>query len=146
VNLHLKRYDLQPDHTKGLLYVDGKFTAFTLEDAVRDRKVPGATAIPDGTYRILPIELETPLTRRYRKYGWFKWHLELKGVPGFTNVYIHPGNSHSDTNGCILVGNQADVRGVISESLNGFESLYRRIYAALDNGQTVTITISSQFL
>lgn len=143
MNLHLKRYDLQPDHTKGLLFVDGKFTAFTLEDAVRERKVPGATAIPDGTYRILPIALETPLTRRYRKYGWFKWHLELKDVPGFTNVYIHPGNSHSDTNGCILVGNQADTHGLISDSLNSFQALYGQIYSALGEGQSVSITISS---
>lgn len=80
--------------TCGSLYVDGVWECWTLEDVERDVKVAGATAIPVGTYSCV-------LTYSPR----FKTMLpELKAVPGFAGVRIHAGNTVSDTDGCILVG------------------------------------------
>ena len=56
--------------------------------------MPSQTAIPLGRYR-LSI---TPSAR-------FKEDLPLLAdVPGFEGIRIHAGNTHEDTEGCLLVG------------------------------------------
>ena len=56
MKLTLKRIALKPDYTIGKLYIDGKYFCDTLEDTVRkllaEKKIPGRTAIPAGTYRV----------------------------------------------------------------------------------------------
>lgn len=80
--------------THGVLFVDGCFECFTLEDEVRDAKIPGVTAIPAGTYSVA-------LTHSPR----FGRVLPLvQRVPGFEGVRIHAGNTAGDTHGCVLVG------------------------------------------
>ena len=104
--LTLTRRWCSGDCTIGTLTVDGAPECFTLEDVVRTSadpvkaaeeiqvvKVAGHTAIPAGTYRVTlhdsPRFGRVPL---------------LHGVPGFTDILIHAGNTAKNTQGCILVG------------------------------------------
>lgn len=56
MKLTLRRTYKAPDYTIGHLYIDGRYFCDTLEDTVRDltleKKIPGQTAIPEGTYRV----------------------------------------------------------------------------------------------
>jgi hypothetical protein len=84
--------------TIGSLFVDGVWYCWSLEDIERDIKIAGATAIPVGRYAVR-------LTYSPR----FKMMLpEIQAVPGFSGVRIHAGNTASDTDGCILVGQKRD--------------------------------------
>jgi len=66
--------------------------AFTMEDEYRDVKVMGETRIPAGFYKLGLRQEDTPKTIQYRqKYSWFKKHIEVLNVKGFTGVYIHIG-------------------------------------------------------
>lgn len=91
------------NYTSGNLYVDNEWLCHTLEDKNRDTdhdgklnepKVFGKTAIPYGVHEMTLVHsphfnMMVPL---------------ICGVPGFTAIEIHPGNTVNDTNGCILVG------------------------------------------
>jgi hypothetical protein len=91
----LHRIGAVHDATVGFLTREGRFLCWTLEDQQRTGpKVPGATAIPAGTY-----PLRVTFSPRFKK------PLPLvSDVPGFTGVRIHAGNTVKDTEGCILVG------------------------------------------
>lgn len=124
--------------TIGTLAVDGKMECFTLEDVRReldDRpvsewKVPGATAIPEGSYNVVV----TPSVR-------FKRDLPLlENVPGFSGIRIHPGNTAADTEGCILVG-AAKGTDQVTHSREAFDRLFKRIRESLDCGEKVTIEV-----
>ena len=67
---------------------------YTLEDPVRDVKIPGETAIPAGRYR---VTLENS-----PKFG--PDTITLHNVPDFQYIRIHAGNTVDDTEGCPLVG------------------------------------------
>lgn len=115
--------------TFGVLFVDGHFQCFTLEDVLREGpKVHGETAIPAGTYRI--IINQSPRFRRRLPL--------LLQVPGFEGIRIHPGNHVDDTEGCILVGLRRDVAaGKVLESRLAFTPLLQKLEGAND----ITITI-----
>jgi hypothetical protein len=119
-----------PDCTIGLMTVNGMKEYFTLEDVERPVKVFGETAIPKGSYNVTI----TPSNR-------FKRDLPLvEGVPGFTGVRIHPGNTSADTEGCILVGRTKGPTWV-GESRAAFNDVYREIKAAIDSGEQVILEI-----
>lgn len=142
--LVLRYYD-NGTSTVGLMYVDGEFSCYTLEDRFRFEKVPGETRIPSGTYPITVRKEDTPLTIKYRRvYRFFDYHLEIDQVPNFDNVYIHVGNTHDDTEGCLLVGDMviSQKTNKIAHSVNAFERVYKRIRAALDQGESVVITLT----
>lgn len=91
--------------TPGDLYIDGVRFCATLEDAERhgadsqlsaEEKRDGETCIPPGNYQVR-------LTPSWR----FKRDLPLvEGVPLFSGVRFHRGNTTQDTTGCVLVGRQ----------------------------------------
>lgn len=80
--------------TIGALSVDGTFFCDTLEDVVREEKIPGRTAIPAGRYRVV-IDHSQHFNRELP---------HVLDVPNFVGIRIHAGNSQFDTEGCILVG------------------------------------------
>ena len=107
--------------THGSLYVDGRWACWTLEDVIREQKIPGQTAIPPGRYHVLI----TPSQRFQRDLPL------LVDVPGFTGVRIHPGNTVADTEGCILVGKDRQ-SGRVLQSRVAFEALLAQLQASPD--------------
>lgn len=128
MKLRLDRTQRGATCTIGNLYVDGKWECFTLEDVVRKGpKVYGETAIPAGTYTV-------QITHSKR----FNRDLPLLlSVPGFEGIRIHPGNSASDTEGCILVGKSKSLDRVYN-SRDAFNALFDKMRGAKD---TITIEI-----
>ncbi len=146
MKLQLHRYSGSHESTLGLLFVNGQFESYTLEDEHRNTKVAGHTRIPKGTYQLQFRQVTSPLTRRYRdRYPWFSWHIELQAVPNFRHVYMHVGNTDADTQGCILVGDTANdntlKQGFIGESRKAFEMLYKKLQPALNRREEVLLTI-----
>lgn len=150
----LQRYSASRESTLGLWFrVDGAgaplFQAYTLEDEPRDIKVPGETRIPAGEYELRLRREETPLTQRYRdRYPWFRWHVELADVPGFSHIYVHIGNRDTDTDGCILIGDSANnnqqTAGFIGSSGVAYERWYRELVPHLESGGTARLTIRDE--
>lgn len=94
MNLRLVRDVLAPTYTMGQLFDEVGLVCATLEDAVRDVKIPRETAIPYGTY-----EVRVTMSPRFKVLLPI-----LLNVPNFDGVRIHAGNTKDDTEGCILVG------------------------------------------
>lgn len=121
LKLKLDRVFKGPDYTIGKLYVDGRYFADTLEDAVREVKIPGKTAIPAGTYAVV-----YNMSKRFKKMMPL-----LLNVPGFEGVRIHAGNTAGDTDGCILVGKNS-VKGEVRYSKRYISMLYGIFRRATD--------------
>ena len=116
--------------TMGILLIDGVFTCWTLEDVVREVKIPGETAIPAGRYAV-----RLSLSQRFQKLL-----PEVLAVPGFTGIRIHAGNTQADTHGCVLVGR---VRAVdrVEESKLALMHVMEQLRRATTAGDPITITI-----
>ena len=136
LHLTLTRTSLSDAYTLGVLHEAGNREAlcFTLEDPVRDpsgEKIPGETAIPFGRY---PMELRTEggMHGRYaeRFRSIHEGMLWVRAVPNFEWVYLHVGNSVSDSRGCPLVGRQLRP-GRVTESASAYRLIYPKIAAAI---------------
>jgi hypothetical protein len=143
--LTVLRYLDDGETTLGLIFLRNKFFAYTLEDSHQDVKIAKKTRIPSGIYSLDFNKIETDLTKKYRNtYGnWFDFHLEIKEIPNFNNVYIHVGNTHEHTAGCILIAD--GVSAATSKSLQysriAFERFYKKISALLKSNEPVQIQI-----
>lgn len=144
MELRLDREPTVLETTFGRLSVDGKPECFTLEDTLREIagvavsvwKVQNKTAISAGRYRVTE-----ELSGRFGPDT-----MTVQGVPGFTYVRIHGGNTAEDTDGCIIVGDHMDkVNGKISGAVAGkvLEKLKAKVTAALDRGEEVWLTINN---
>lgn len=140
-------------YTIGNLYINGKLFCNTLEDrdrgikksdslsVIKSKKIYGETAIPTGTYGVT-MNITSP---KYSAVKWY-WNLckgmmpRLLNVPGFEGILIHPGNTHFDTYGCILVGKNT-IKGQVTQSKDTFAKLYKQMKAAADKGETIEIEI-----
>ena len=148
MDIEVLRYSHQEEDTLSLIFVDGKFFCYGLEDEYRSQKVKGETRIPEGCYALDFLEQDTPLTLKYRdRYSWFTHHLEVKDVPNFSNIYIHIGNKEGDTAGCLLVGNEVNSNtegyGFLKNSRVTFEKLYKQISKRLKKGDDIFINYKS---
>jgi len=116
--------------TMGKLFVNGVFECYTLEDVVRPNgeKVAGDTAIPYGEYDVV-----ITFSNRFQRDMPL-----LIGVPNFSGIRIHPGNTTEDTHGCLLVGQSRDSTAVHNSRL-AYDSLYPKIRDAITRGETVMI-------
>lgn len=110
------------------------------EAVIKSRKVAGKTAIPLGTYAIT-LKVQSP---KFRTRYWAKFcdgYLPtILGVPCFSRVLIHVGNTVKDTEACLLVGNNR-LKGKVLDSALTFERLYKKLKAADDRGENLSITI-----
>lgn len=130
MNLLLIRKHFYDNSTIGELYIDDLYECFILEDKVRDEKIPGITAIPAGKYEV--VVTYSPRFGRYLPL--------LLDVPDFSGVRIHKGNTHKDTEGCLIVGARKDGEQVL-DSKKAFDSLYPKLVFALQNNGKVYIEI-----
>ena len=155
MELLLQRERSTDRSTPGKLYLNGEFCAYTLEDVVREQplvpiaawKVPGATAIPAGTYaviidasqrfhRLMPHVIDLPGSNLLNAEGALK-----DPNAGFLGIRIHNGNTSADTIGCILVGRIRNGWNTILESRAAFGQLYGKLKAAFDAGEQITLQI-----
>lgn len=154
MKLYLDRRWPKETYTIGVLFIDNARFCETLEDKdrglkqtdslsdIKRRKVYQETAIPTGTYKVR-------MDVTSHKYSASSWYYKLcqgkvprlENVPGFEGILIHTGNTALDTAGCILVGKNTKV-GQLTESKATFEKLYRKMKAAYDKGEEMTITIA----
>ena len=87
------------------LYINGIFQCYLLEDKIRDTKIPKQTAIPTGNYS-LRLNTWGGMNAEYRQKfpKVHKGMIEINGLPNFSYVYIHIGNTYRQTAGCPLCG------------------------------------------
>lgn len=132
MNLLIQREPSDEHRTFGKLYIDGQYFCETLEDVVREVKIKGETAIPEGNYRIT--------MENSPRFG--RNTITVKDVPGFTGVRIHAGNTEGDTEGCPLVG-QIRADASILKSKAALDELKPEIIAALQAGEQVWLEIKN---
>jgi hypothetical protein len=152
LELILQRIDRGTESSLGYITIKEGLTSwlecFTCEDEKRVNKIKGKTRIPQGRYEI-KLRNEGGMNGRYRsRFTWHKGMLWLQNVENFEWVYIHVGNTHEDTEGCILVGagahhNSLEGGGSIISSTAAYARIYEKIIGGLEHGP-VYITIDDE--
>ena len=141
MELLLERKWFKSEYTIGRLYVNGEFFCNTLEDTVRDInkngtfdcgefKIKGHTAIPYGEYEII-INYSPKFKRELPR---------LLNVPYFEGILIHRGNTHHDSSGCILVGENKK-KGMVLNSTKYELELTRILKETISRKEKITIKI-----
>ena len=150
MKLNVIRHQFGKDATNGMLFIDGVFECYTLEDEVRDVKVMSETAIPLGTYKIKFRNIGGFDTKYKARYGttFHKGMLELQDVPNFKYILIHTGNTDEHTAGCLLLGEtQQDLdmneSGFIGHSGTAYKKMYTKVAGQLLQGKKVTINYTT---
>ena len=106
MKIQLVRTQFGEDAVNGMLFVDGVFECYTLEDQHQDQKVYGETCVPEGTY---PIEYRNEggffnrYTKRFPEIHKGRGMLEIKNIPDFQWVLFHLGNNDENSHGCVSV-------------------------------------------
>ena len=134
--------------TLSQLYINGIFQCYLLEDKIREVKIASQTAIPTG---IFELKLNTWGAKNvdYKK-AFGKLHqgmIEIYGLPNFSFVYIHIGNTIKDTAGCPLCGfgfQFADGDFKVSQSVAAYKMIYPKL-VALAKLENKKITIENNF-
>ena len=145
MKLTVVRTQFGTDATNGLLFIDGLFECYTLEDQYQAVKVMHETCIPEGTYDIKFRKtggFHSKYSERYKNahYGM----LHIQDVPNFTYILIHTGNTDEHTSGCLIVGEtQQDLEiskdGFIGSSTVAYKKMYAKVAGQLLQGKDVTI-------
>ena len=151
MKITVKREFFSETETLGSLYVNGKFFSYTLEDfdrklkqnqsstEIAHKKIYGKTAIASGDYRVI-----LSISNRFGRLM-----PEVLNVKGFAGIRIHGGNTHENTDGCILVAKHryfdkpsafGKIRNWIQGTMEG--QLTRTIQKAIDANEVVTLSIT----
>jgi len=105
MKIKVKREFFSDTETLGSMFINDKFFCYTLEDFdkklkqsqdlsfIQANKVAKKTAIPSGDYRVI-----LSISNRFKRLM-----PEVLNVKGFAGIRIHGGNTHENTEGCILV-------------------------------------------
>ena len=124
MKLVLIRTEFTEASTIGDLLIDNEYFCHTLEDVVREVKIPGQTAIPCGAYEVI-----TNYSNRFKMVMPL-----LLNVPGFEGVRIHSGNTDKDTEGCILLGFTKQ-KDFVGQSKLAFTAFFQRLQKGLKEGK-----------
>lgn len=118
----LVRDTYKSDATFGILKVDD-FSCQTLEPP-KDNEYPNRRCIPTGKYG---------LYLRYSPHHGYAV-LGYSGIPGFTDVEIHPGNDVYDTLACTIVGDTRSTiirQGITLDAVINSRATYGRLMTKL---------------
>ena len=148
--LELYRFSSQKESTLGILYLVNNetnqkdFLCFVLEDEKRQVKVYGETRIPKGTYQI-KYRTEGGYFAKYKK-RFPNLHNDARGVLQLVEyILIHCGNTDSDTDGCLLVGNVVSQNitkdGFLGQSTECYKRIYPILADILDSQKHLSIKI-----
>ena len=137
--------------TLGSMYVDDKFFCFTLEDYdrklkqsqdlkfIQSTKVAKQTAMPSGDYRVI-----LSISNRFQRLM-----PEVLNVKGFAGIRIHGGNTHENTEGCILIAknrfvNKVSTFGKIRNWIQGTmeSNLTKQIQKSINKNEIIELSIS----
>lgn len=153
MHLHLKRHAQKDDSTGGLLFIDGDFECYTIEDQERYNvqppevtKVKGETAIPRGVYTV-GLRTVGGFHNRYKqRYGdMHKGMLHVKNVPNFKYILFHTGNNDDHTEGCIIVGDtiqtKEESRIPVGQTKGAYKKFYKKVRDAILNGEEVLLHV-----
>lgn len=109
--------------TTGKLYINGNYFCETLEDASRGMnvKVDAKTCIPDGTYLMnvtFSPRFQKELPIIYNQANGFEL---IAGGISFKGIRTHGGNTHVNSEGCVLVAKERVhselIKGSVSDQL-----------------------------
>ena len=128
MKLDVVRFQFGADATNSLLFIDGEFECYGLEDEYRDVKVMHETCIPEGEYEI-KLRTEGGFHTRYAaKYGdWHEGMLWLQDVPvGETQTDLDKGKD-----------------GFVGNSGVAYKKMYPKVKDAILAGEKVTIKYSN---
>ena len=143
MRLTVKRFADNGNATMGILYIDGVFECFTIEDEERCEKVAGETRIPEGIYDVV-LRAEGGYYNKYKeKYK----DLDHEGMLCITNapdykivnedfadfqyVLIHTGNTEKHTAACLLVNDAVSGKTFSgSASVDAYKDMYPKVLAA----------------
>lgn len=149
MQLDVIRTQFGKDATNGMLFIDGIFECYTLEDQYQAVKVMHETCIPEGVYDIEFRKtggFHAKYSERYKNahYGM----LHIQNVPNFTYILIHAGNTDEHTSGCLIVGEtQQDLdmneSGFIGHSGTAYKKMYTKVAGQLLQGKKVTINYTT---
>lgn len=156
----LQRISFNAESTIGNLFEKTEkgliLQSFVIEDQPQAVKVKSETRIPAGFYELRWMKAETPLTLKHRiaynKPGdeWFKWHIEITGIPNFSSVYFHSGVSDDHSAGCVLnvdtINNnqfeQTDTVG--ARSIQAVKRFYQKVGPLLDAESKVFLEVRDE--
>jgi hypothetical protein len=136
--------------TLSQLYINGIFQCYLLEDKIRAVKIASQTAIPTGVFG-LRLNTWGAKNSDYKK-AFGKLHegmIEIEGLPNFSFVYIHTGNTIKETAGCPLCGfgfqfNDGDF--MVAQSIAAYKMVYPKLAElAKDTSNKITIENNFQF-
>ena len=121
------------------LYIGGLFACYLLEDAVRDRKIPGETCIPPGDYG-LSLNHWSGMDGEYaqRYPNMHEGMVEITEIPNYRLVFFHIGNYHDETRGCPLTGSywqHLDGDYQVMGSRAAYEFVYPKLVAEIREGR-----------
>ena len=138
------------ESTLSQLYINGIFQCYLLEDKIREVKIASQTAIPKG---IFSLKLNTFGAKNVEyKKAFGKLHegmIEISGLPNFSFVYIHTGNTIKDTAGCPLCGfgfQFVDGNYQVSQSVAAYKMIYPKLVGlATEPNNKILIENNFQF-
>lgn len=151
MNMLLKRVRQGKNSTLSELYIDGLFQCYVLEDRIRDHKIKGQTCISAGRY-CLGINYWGGMNTAYKKRfpDMHQGMIEIKDVPDFSSIYIHIGNTHADTAGCLLVGtyfhrdkHREDYE--VYQSQEAYQNLYKALIEHVKKNKVI-LTVKNQLV
>lgn len=150
MELVVKRFADNGKASLGVLFVNGVFECFTVEDEERAEKVKGETRVPEGIYKIA-LRSEGGYHNKYKEryadmhkgmlciYNAKNWKIETKEM-SFQYILIHTGNTEKHTAGCLLVNDAVSGKTFSgSSSRDAYVDLYPKVAQAILDGENVTI-------
>ena len=138
------------ESTLSQLYINEIFQCYLLEDKIREVKIPSKTAIPKGVFSLKLNTIGAKNVDYKKAFG--KLHqgmIEITGLPNFSFVYIHTGNTIKETAGCPLCGfgfQFLDGNYQVSQSVAAYKMIYPKLVAlAREPNNKIVIENNFQF-